>query len=97
MKFYQTALVALLAASASTTTQVVNAQDEEGCTSVLDLACGTEGFSALCSLIMATAGDLPDGILDTIKTAFAPTVSLLKFICRRRLSSSSSSFIRSFF
>lgn len=73
MKFYQTALVALLAASASTTTQVVNAQDEEDCTSVLDLACGTEGFSTLCSLIMATAGDLPDGILDTIKTAFAPT------------------------
>ena len=71
MKFYQAAIVALLASSVN----VVNA--DEDCTSIVDLACSTEGFSTLCSVLTDVAPALDPDVVASLKTVFAPTVSLL--------------------
>ena len=69
MKFYQAAIVALLASSVN----VVNA--DEDCTSIVDLACSTEGFSTLCSVLTDVAPALDPDVVASLKTVFAPTVS----------------------
>ena len=73
MKFYQAAIVALLASSVN----VVNA--DEDCTSIVDLACSTEGFSTLCSVLTDVAPALDPDVVSSLKTVFAPTVSLILY------------------
>ena len=75
MKFCQAAIVALLA---STVNNVVNA--EEDCTSIVDLACSTDGFSTLCSVLTDVAPALDPDVVASLKTVFAPTVSHSSFV-----------------
>ena len=74
MKFYQATIVALLASSVN---NVVNA--DEDCTSIVDLACSTEGFSTLCSVLTDVAPALDPDVVASLKTVFAPTVSLILY------------------
>ena len=98
MKFYQAAIVALLASSVNNV--VVNA--DEDCTSIVDLACSTEGFSTLCSVLTDVAPALDPDVVSSLKTVFAPTVSLILYhfessfvICFHRLDCIPSSVDRS--